>query len=338
MQAVGTKTGEKSIKPGPSGQDWDDMSGVNQKGRFAPSPGSQSKIAFQLNGFTKRGQLPKSGLSEPPDFSNDQDMTSASSDLKESSELPSSLRSKMTFRRKAFRGKEEMKLKKSSSSERPATNGVHELYSGFQDLKESRGFRSKLKSRWNGFHGKRGKTSMKSGLSVRATGGVDDLHSDFRDLKESLDHPRSLQSKLKSRWNGFHGKKDKTSMKSGFSARATEGVEDLHCGFRDLKETLDHPCSVRTKLKFRWNGFRGKRGKTSMKSGFSARATGGVEDLHSGFRGLRETLDHPRGLLSKVKFRWKGFPCKKDTKSTKSSLSGCRAAGGVEDLYSGFVI
>ena len=241
MQAVGNKTGEESIKPGPSGQDWDDMSGVNQKGRFFPSPGSKSKIVFKWNGFKKRGKLPKSGPSVPPDFSNDQDMSSASSDLKESSELPSRLRSKMPFRRKAFRGKEEMKEKKSSSSGRPATNGVHELYSGFQDLKESLdhpcGFRSKLKSRWNVFRGKIGKTSMKPGFSARATGGVEDLHFGFCDLRETLDYPRSLRSKLKSRWNRSRGKKGKKSMKSGLSARATGGVEDLYSGFRGLKET-----------------------------------------------------------------------------------------------------
>ena len=107
MQAVENKTGEESIKPGPSGQDWDNMSGVNQRGRFAPSPDSQAKIVAKWNGFKKRGKLPKSGPSVPPDFSNDQDMTSASSELKQRSELPSGLWSKMTFRRKAFSGKEE---------------------------------------------------------------------------------------------------------------------------------------------------------------------------------------------------------------------------------------
>ena len=232
-------------------------------------------------------------------------------------------------------------MTKSSSSGRPATDGVHELHSGFKDLKESLdhpcGFRSKLKSGWNGFRDKKRKTSMKSGFSTRATGGVEDSLSGVCDLKETLDHPRSLRSKLKFRWNGFCRKKGKTSMKSGFSARATGGVKDLHSGFRDLKESLDHPRSLRLKLKSRWNGLHDKKGKTSEKSGLSARATGGVEDLHSGFRGPKRNFRSSTWSSVKIKFRWRGFPPKKGTKSMKSSLSGCRAADGVEDLYSGFL-
>ena len=74
--------------------------------------------------------------------------------------------------------------------------------------------------------------------------------------------------------------------------------------FRDLKEKLDRPRGLRSKIKLGRKGFRCKTGKMSVKSGLSARDSDKTE-----------TEDHPSGLRSKISFKWKGLKGRRGERS-----------------------
>ena len=260
---------DELAKPGTSTRGCHDViedlnsSSLNQRellGLASPEP--RSKVTSKWKGFwgKNKNKTIKTGwsLRDSVDVKN---TNSVSFNLNEREDLSSSQRSKISFNWKGFRGK---KGKKSATA----------LNTG--SLPTSH--RSKISVQWKGFRGKKGKKSAKTGSPLR---GSENINSG------SL--PSSNRSKSSFKWTGVRKQGKLPNSEASMPQDSGENM-DMFSGARNLKEQDISGSGQRSKIRFTWNGFNGKKDKNLPETVLST-----AEDLHVPKTSAPSNLYKPNG-------------------------------------------